>query len=175
MCTVKGTKMSHHLEILERNLQKNDYVHFLNRIEAPLKKFSEEIIQTGPIDILHLNTIYSELLGLGEGSTPQSDDVFLGVITVISILDLKTKEKFVNLAVMKYEDFTTKKSSIMIRRFLRGNYPVEVQKIIESLNGKDRIDEFESEIRKVKSIGASSGFFFLVGLLWQLQYYEKLI
>lgn len=167
--------MSHHIEILERNLQNNEYEQFLKRVETPLKNFSQEIIQTGSINIMHLNAIYSELLGVGEGSTPQSDDVFLGVITVISILDPKTKQKFVNLAVMKYEDFTTKKSSILIRKFLRGNYPVEVQKIIEFLNVKDRIDEFEREIRKVKSIGASSGIFFLVGLLWQLQYYEKLI
>ena len=167
--------MSHHIEILERNLQNNEYEQFLKRVETPLNNFSQDIIQNVSINIMHLNAIYSELLGVGEGSTPQSDDVFLGVITVISILDPKTKQKFVNLAVMKYEDFTTKKSSILIRKFLRGNYPVEVQKIIEFLNVKDRIDEFEREIRKVKSIGASSGIFFLVGLLWQLQYYEKLI
>ncbi|MHA1946801.1 MAG: oxamate carbamoyltransferase subunit AllH family protein [Candidatus Hodarchaeales archaeon] len=167
--------MSHHLEILERNLHKNDYVHFLNRIEAPLNKFSEEIIQTGPMNILHLNTIYSELLGLGEGSTPQSDDVFLGVITVISILDPKTKQKFVNLAVMKYEDFTTKKSSILIRKFLHGNFPKEVQNLMRLLKRQDQMNKFETELRKIKVIGASSGLFFLVGLLWQLQYYEKLI
>jgi hypothetical protein len=167
--------MSHHLEILERNLQKDEYIQFLKRISTPLKKFSEEIIQTRPINIVHLNTIYSELLGVGEGSTPQSDDVFLGVITVISILDPKTKEKFINLAVMKYEDFTTKKSSILIRKYLRGNFPEEVQKIIKYLNVKDRIEEFEGEVRKIKSIGASSGIFFLLGLFWQLQYYENLI
>ncbi|MCK5343677.1 MAG: hypothetical protein KAR20_09745, partial [Candidatus Heimdallarchaeota archaeon] len=68
-----------------------------------------------------------------------------------------------------------KKSSILIRKFLRGNFPVEVQKLINLMDVKNQADKFEWELRKVKMIGASSGLFFLVGVLWQIQYYEKLI
>ena len=165
---------NNHVKILKKYLQENEYTSFLTRIKIPLERFLEEIIQSETLNISNLQKIYSELLGIGEGSTPQSDDIFLGVIAAISVLDPKTRHKLVNLAVIKYEDFTTKKSSILIRKFLRGNFPKEVKKIIKNLEVKDRIDEFENEVRKIKSIGESSGNYFLVGLLHQFQYYEKL-
>ena len=165
--------MSPYLDVLEKNLQRESYVQILKRIEIPLKKFSEEILLSSSLNFSNISTIYSELLGVGQGSTPQSDDIFLGVITTISIMDPKIKEKLVRLAVMKYEDFTTKKSSILIRKFLRGNFPEEIQKLVNLLRAKNRIDEFTDELRRVKAIGASSGLFFLVGLLWQLKYYEN--
>ena len=167
--------MTLQIEILKRNLQKNKYEQFLKRLETPLKNFSEEILQTEALNISKINNIYSKLLGIGQGSTPQSDDIFLGVITVMSIMDPKIKVKLINLATMRYESFTTKKSSILIRKFLRGNFPVEVQKLINLMDVKNQADKFEWELRKVKMIGASSGLFFLVGVLWQIQYYEKLI
>ena len=167
--------MSYHREILQRNLQKDKYKQFLDSLETPLRQFQEEILQSKILNIKKVNTIYSELLGNGHGSTPQSDDIFLGVITVMSIMDPKIKVKLINLATMRYESFTTKKSSILIRKFLRGNFPVEVQKLINLMDVKNQADKFEWELRKVKMIGASSGLFFLVGVLWQIQYYEKLI
>ena len=165
--------MSLHLEILKGNLQKNRYEQLLDRLETPLKKFQEEILQSGVLKTLKVKTIYSELLGIGQGSTPQSDDIFLGVITVMRIMKPEIREKLLHLATMRYETFTTKKSSILIRKFLHGNFPREVKKLINLLEVKNQIDRFESELRKVKMIGASSGMYFLVGLLWQLQYYEK--
>lgn len=168
--------MTLQIEILKRNLQKSKYEQFLKRLETPLKKFSEEILQTEALNISKINNIYSKLLGIGQGSTPQSDDIFLGVITVMSIMDPKIKPKLINLATMRYESFTTKKSSVLIRKFLRGNFPVEVQKfnnLMDVKNQTDQIGKFERELRKVKMIGASSGLFFLVGVLWQIQYSEK--
>ena len=94
---------------------------------------------------------------------------------MMSIMEPEIKEKLLQLATMRYESFTTKKSSILIRKFLRGNFPPEVQKLITLFEVKNQTDKFESELRKVKMIGASSGMYFLVGLLWQLQYYEKQI
>ncbi len=166
--------MTHYLEILEKNLQKNKYEEFLKRVETPFKKFSKEIYQSELLNFSHITTIYSEFLGVGQGSTPQSDDIFLGVITAISIMNPEIKKKLAHLAVMKYENFTTEKSSILIRKFLRGNFPEEVQELINLMKVKNRIGEFEREIRRIKAIGASSGLFFLVGLLWQIKYYEKL-
>jgi len=162
-----------HLDILKKNLQKNHYKQLLDRLETPLKRFQEETRQSGVLNTLKVNTIYSELLGIGQGSTPQSDDIFLGVITVMRIMKPEIREKLLHLATMRYETFTTKKSSILIRKFLHGNFPREVKKLINLLEVKNQIDRFESELRKVKMIGASSGMYFLVGLLWQLQYYEK--
>jgi len=166
--------MSYYLDILKRNLQKNKYKQLLDRLETPLKQFQKEILHYEVLNIAKMNTIYSELLGLGQGSTPQSDDVFLGIIATMSIMDPEIKTKLSDLATMRYETFTTKKSSILIRKFLRGNFPQEVQKLIKLLEEKNQTDKFESELRKVKTIGASSGMFFLVGVLWQIQYYEKL-
>ena len=165
--------MSHHLKILQRNLQKNQYEGLLDRLETPLKKFQKEILQSEVSNTSEINAIYSELLGVGQGSTPQSDDIFLGVITMMSIIKPEIKEKFLQLATIRYETFTTKKSSILIRKFLRGNFPPEVQKLITLIGVRNQTDKFESELRKVKMIGASSGMFFLVGLLWQIQYYEN--
>ena len=167
--------MSHHLKILQRNLQKIEYEGLLDRLETLLKKFQEEILQSEVSNTSEINAIYSELLGVGQGSTPQSDDIFLGVITMMSIIEPEIKEQFLQLATIRYENFTTKKSSILIRKFLRGNFPPEVQKLITLFEVKNQTDKFESELRKVKMIGASSGMYFLVGLLWQLQYYEKQI
>jgi hypothetical protein len=166
--------MSHHQSIIERNLQKNKYEQFLERIETPLVQFQEEIHQSGILNIENMNTILSDLLGVGKGSTPQSDDVFLGVLTVMTIIEPNISIKFLHLATIRFETFTTKKSSIMIRKFLHGNFPKEVLKLVNLLKVKNQIDKFEFELRKVKTIGASSGMFFLVGLLWQIQYYENL-
>jgi hypothetical protein len=165
--------MSYNLKILQRNLQKVEYEELLDRLESPLKKFQEQILQSEISNTSEINAIYSELLGVGQGSTPQSDDVFLGVITMMSIMEPDMKNRFLQLATMRYETFTTKKSSILIRKFLRGNFPNEVQKLITLLEVKNQTDKFESELRKVKMIGASSGMYFLVGMLWQIQYYEK--
>ncbi|MHA1444549.1 MAG: oxamate carbamoyltransferase subunit AllH family protein [Candidatus Hodarchaeales archaeon] len=165
--------MSHHLKILQRNLQKIEYEGLLDRLETPLKKFQKEILQSEVSNTSEINAIYSELLGVGQGSTPQSDDIFLGVITMMSIIKPEIKEKFLQLATIRYENFTTKKSCILIRKFLRGNFPVEVQKLITLFKVKNQQDKFERELRKVKMVGASSGMYFLVGLLWQIQYYEK--
>ena len=88
-------------------------------------------------------------------------------------MEPEIKEQFLQLATIRYETFTTKKSSILIRKFLRGNFPPEVQTLITLIGVKNQTGKFESELRKVKMIGASSGMFFLVGLLWQIQYYEN--
>ncbi|MHA2277616.1 MAG: oxamate carbamoyltransferase subunit AllH family protein [Candidatus Kariarchaeaceae archaeon] len=163
-----------HRGIIERNIQKNKYEQLLERLDVPLKRFQEEIHQPGILNAKKMNTIFSDFLGIGKGSTPQSDDVFLGVLTVMSIIEPNIAVNYSYLATMKYETFTTKKSSILIRKFLLGNFPREVQKLIRLLKRKDQMDKFESEIRKIKVIGASSGLFFLVGLLWQFRYYEKI-
>ena len=57
--------MSHHLKILQRNLQKIEYEGLLDRLETLLKKFQEEILQSEVSNTSEINAIYSELLGVG--------------------------------------------------------------------------------------------------------------
>ena len=166
--------MNYYLETLKKNLDKENYQPFLKRLEIPLKDFSDQIFLSEVLNTSSINSVYSKLLGIGQGSTPQSDDVFLGVITAMSIMNPEVEQKLFHLAALRYETFTTKKSSILIRKILRGNFPQEILRLIQLMRSNTQTIELENEIRKVKEIGASSGIYFLVGLFWQLRYCENL-
>ena len=96
-------------------------------------------------------------------------------VLVDRILELELGERAVGL-----------KNVTINEPFFQGHFPIDPIMpgvlILESMAQVGGLlayltdqDKFEGELQKVKTIGASSGMFFLVGLLWQIQYYEKLI
>ena len=165
--------MDYSIDILRMSLLYEEYESFLKRIEMPLIQIIDEIFQKRPLNSSMLNDMYSKVLGIGQGSTPQSDDVFLGVMTALSVMNPELVDKLLNLALYRYESFTTKKSANLIRKVLRGNFPIEIQGLVDILKVKSQNNVFQREVLKIKRIGASSGIYFLVGILWQLENYEK--
>ncbi|MHA1994388.1 MAG: oxamate carbamoyltransferase subunit AllH family protein [Candidatus Hodarchaeales archaeon] len=169
--------MSQLTHILNVELSLKNYQWLLTRLEPMLLKFQREINDfIGNFNTLVTSTV-PNLLGIGEGSTPQADDLFLGMITTIICKEPSSSEFLGGLSTIKYENFTTQKSASLIRRFLRENYPKELKTFIGLLKVKSlsssNIRKFQLEIQKIKKIGASSGYFFLVGVLWQLNFYEN--
>ncbi|MHA2238380.1 MAG: oxamate carbamoyltransferase subunit AllH family protein [Candidatus Hodarchaeales archaeon] len=165
------------IKVLEEGLNSSDYQWLLERINQPLESF-QSLLRTDRIQNASMfDQPIKKILGIGAGSTPQSDDIFLGKIATMNLLEPDLELKLLILASYRFEEVTTKESSILIRRFLRKNNPDEILQFLEALK-KNISDLFnkknlKNEIQKVKSIGASSGTFFLVGVLWQLRYYEN--
>ena len=162
--------------MLSSEINTEEYQWLLTRIETVLHKFQRELRDFSLSDEITKSSI-PHLLGIGEGSTPQSDDIFLGIILAIKCKEPSVAKFLDSHSTIKYESYTTKKSASLIRSFLRGNYPEELKKFIELLMIEtitpSQTRRFRLEIQKIKRIGASSGYSFLVGVLWQLRYYEN--
>jgi len=169
--------MSIFSQIISEELALETHQWLLMRIEPKLVKFQQEIKDCYTNYQIIVSSTIPNLLGIGEGSTPESDDLFLGVIATIICKNPSFSEFFNRLTTMKFEDYTTRRSSLLIRRFLRENYPKEIRSFIALLKSESYSSSYLSklklEIQKIKRIGASSGYFFLVGVHWQLEYYEK--
>ena len=169
--------MSDYTNILSAELAKEKYKRLLTRIEPFLLMFQTEIHNSNDKSRGITTSTIPNLLGIGEGSTPQSDDLYLGIVATIKCKEPSLSEVLQNLSLIKYESYTTRKSSSLIRSFLRYNFPDEIKPIIELLKidfpSTAHIMKFKLEIQKIKLIGASSGYYFLVGVLWQLEYYEN--
>ncbi len=119
----------------------------------------------------------SNILGYGLGSTPESDDILLGILCTIYSINSDVQKEFEVLAQIPFERFTSQKSAQLFRRFLQRNFPRELQPLLKLLREQSpestTISRFEQEARKIRTIGASSGHYFLLGVLWELQFYEK--
>lgn len=119
----------------------------------------------------------SHILGYGLGSTPESDDIFLGVLIALYCMNPTLKKEFEFLSVLPFERYTTAKSAQLIRRILKQHFPPEIIPFIEllknSFRGNHRKSSFEQEIRKIRALGASSGYYFLIGVLWELKFLSK--
>ncbi|WP_455143607.1 oxamate carbamoyltransferase subunit AllH family protein [Candidatus Hodarchaeum mangrovi] len=110
------------------------------------------------------------ILGEGKGSTPESDDIIIGILCCFQIF--KPEYDFSFLSSFPFEKFTTSKSSILLRSILRKRYPKELQKFLDLLN-KSSLSSiqrraFSSEIQKIAQIGATSGVNFLHGIFWEM-------
>ncbi len=169
--------MNEVVKILEEILQGTNYHQIFGKINQFLERFQSLIRE----DKFQYDTIFDHslrnFLGIGGGSTPESDDIFLGIITTMNLFEPELGEKLLLMSSYRYEDVTTKESSILIRRFLRKNYPREIKPFL-SLMMKNKNErkwkrKFNTIISEVNSIGASSGTSFLQGVLWQLHYYEN--
>ena len=169
--------MIEQIQGLVKILSNNEYSWILKHLEKDLVKFQDTIRQDQLWDHLIIHSIFKNLLGIGEGSTPQSDDVFLGIIATMNSKEQVFHKKFLRLATFPFDKVTSRKSSTLIRSFLRKNYPKELYAFIELLNQKElsssQLLKYNREIQRIKLLGASSGIFFLVGVLWQLNYYQN--
>ncbi|MHA2367053.1 MAG: oxamate carbamoyltransferase subunit AllH family protein [Candidatus Hodarchaeales archaeon] len=133
------------------------------------------------ISIVSIKRLYKPLikvLGIGEGSTPISDDFLIGIFFTINLTDPSLAIQIELLSQFPFQRYTTSKSAQLIRRFLRKNYPKEVTAIMDlfkdPLNSNSSVLKLETEINRVKLIGASSGYYFLLGALWELKYTSNL-
>ncbi|MHA2173456.1 MAG: oxamate carbamoyltransferase subunit AllH family protein [Candidatus Hodarchaeales archaeon] len=165
------------IKVLEESLNSADYQWLLERINQPLESF-QSLLRSDQIQNASIfDQPIRKILGIGAGSTPQSDDIFLGKIATMNLLEPDLESKLLILASYRFEEVTTKKSSILIRRFLRKNNPDEILQFLEVLNKNIpdlvREKDLKNEIQKIIVIGASSGSFFLVGVLWQLRYCQS--
>jgi len=153
----------------------DDY-DIVERITPFLLNFRAKLSTSKRLDLNDARSDLINILGYGKGSTPQSDDFFLGVLSTICSLERDNpnfQRNFLILSNFSYEKFTTAESSTLIRKILMSNYPDEVKNYIELLN--DPLDTlvqltlFNNEIRKIMMIGVSSGKYFLLGSLWEIQ------
>jgi hypothetical protein len=148
----------------------------MNEIESHLREFHKNFTSLIRLSVSQIITNLSHILGYGLGSTPESDDIFLGVIAAIHCLNSDRNKEFELLSKMPFERFTTAKSARMCRLFLNHNFPAELSIFLEllksPLNDNKSRDRFEQEVRKISKIGSSSGFYFLQGVLWELKKLE---
>ncbi|MFX1508651.1 MAG: DUF2877 domain-containing protein [Promethearchaeota archaeon] len=146
-------------------------VNLLQRIEGPLREFQRDFFNLREKRIVERNL--SLILGYGLGSTPESDDIFMGTLVAKFCLNKNIDENCKYLSMFPFERFTTHKSAQLIRKILTKNFPSEIIPLIELLkiqkNDNQTIHQFELEARKIRTLGASSGYYFLLGVLWELK------
>ncbi len=123
----------------------------------------------------------SNILGTGKGSTPLSDDFFLGFLSTIYRLEKANSIFQSNIMILSkypFEKHTTAKSSTLLRKILISNFPNEIKGYIalltDALDTPVQLSAFKNEIRNIMMIGASSGKFFLLGSLWEIQLQEEI-
>ncbi|MFX0171451.1 MAG: DUF2877 domain-containing protein [Candidatus Hodarchaeota archaeon] len=170
----------------------NTYIQFLRELLCPIKgislnttekaiiaKISPKLLEFRknftiltkiPVSVI-LDDL-SKVLGYGEGSTPLSDDVFLGMVATIYSLESDVEKEFEILSKIPFERFTTSKSSQLCRDFVKRNFPHEIESYLKLIrsdlsNSSTRV-HFKQEINKICNIGGSSGKFFLFGSFWEL-------
>lgn len=147
------------------------------KIESSLMEFRKSLTNLRGNSINEIMRNLSLILGVGLGSTPESDDIFLGILAAIYCFQMDIRQKFEFLSHFPFERFTTLKSAQLCRRFLKKNFPSEIVPFLNLLKDPLQNDQskflFEQEIRKIKTIGTSSGYYFLLGVLWELKRNEK--
>lgn len=145
-----------------------------SKIENHLREFCENFSNLRDKTISEIMRILSHILGYGLGSTPESDDIFLGILATIYCLNSHVSKEFEFLSQFPFERFTTQKSAQLCRKFLNQNFPFELLPFLELLKARLKDDQtkfrFEQEIRKIRTIGTSSGEYFLLGVLWKLEF-----
>ncbi|MFX1248576.1 MAG: DUF2877 domain-containing protein [Promethearchaeota archaeon] len=148
--------------------------NILSEIEDHLREFRMNLTHLKDKPVSYIMGNLSHILGYGLGSTPQSDDIFLGILAAIYCLNNHVQSEFEFLSKLPFERFTTSESAQLCRNFLHQNFPSEIIPFLELL--KDPLNDnyakfrFEEEIHKINSIGTSSGYYFLLGVLWELEY-----
>lgn len=147
------------------------------KIENSLIEFRADFSNLKEKSVCEIMSNLSTILGYGLGSTPESDDIFLGILAAIYCFRPDLHEEFEFLSNFTFERYTTSKSAKLFRKFLKKNFPLEIIPFLNLLRVplKDNQTKFrfEQEICKIRAIGTSSGINFLFGVLWEIQYYEK--
>ncbi len=167
--SLKELKDPHSTFSIRRNI--------FNEIEDSLIEFREIFTRLTVEPNSEIMRNLSQILGYGLGSTPESDDILLGILATIYCINSDISNEFDVLSQFPFERFTSRKSAQLFRKFLHHNFPRELQPFLKIFREQSpestAISRFEQEARKIRTIGASSGHYFLLGVLWELEYYEK--
>jgi hypothetical protein len=170
------TDCSYKTLIQSQTFQQNR-VNLLQKIEGPLREFQKDFFSLIEKKIAEIERNLSQILGYGLGSTPESDDIFIGTLVANLCLNENIDDHCKYLSMFPFERFTTPKSAQLIRNILTRNFPPELIPFIELLKIRKEdyqlIHQFELEVRKIRTLGASSGYYFLLGVLLELENYQK--
>jgi len=146
----------------------------LSSLGGKFLDFRDKLNDISVVSIKRLSEPLIQVLGIGQGSTPISDDFLLGIFFTINITDPSLANQIGQLSQFPFQRYTSTKSAQLIRRFLRRNYPKEVTPLMDilkgPLNSNSSVLKLKTEVNRVRLIGASSGYYFLLGILWELKY-----
>lgn len=114
-----------------------------------------------------------ELIGRGSGSTPAGDDVLLGMLAALTAQAASAHQSEVNLAALRAglhsKDLfkqTTRPAAQMLNAALQGSFPEPICALVTNLKRERPLDcELQHSVDQVLSLGASSGWCFLMGFI----------
>ncbi len=109
------------------------------------------------------------LVGAGRGLTPAGDDLMVGFLSVLHLIDSRLLETSTDFMLSDFADRTTFVSSLALRAALKGSFSQQVVNFYEKLDtGTER--KLFSALRLLESVGSSSGLDILAGIYlgWSL-------
>jgi hypothetical protein len=161
------------LNVNNRNLLRQLNI-IIEKIEPNLRNFRESLKKLSENSFADLEPDLIQILGIGEGSTPISDDIIMGILSAIYTTDPSILDKYGLLSKFPFQRYTTNKSAQLIRKVLLQDLPNDILTFLNllktPLESKKSNVQFKREIKKIKTIGASSGYHFLFGILWELKF-----
>jgi len=125
--------------------------------------------------------ILVELVGRGSGSTPAGDDVLLGMLAALSALSTSSHQSRLELATLRGElhsvdlfKKTTLSSAQMLNAAMSGSFPAPLCALVTDLKRLDIEDcELQQSIDRVLGLGATSGWFFLIGFMAAIRGFQN--
>ena len=125
--------------------------------------------------------ILVELVGRGSGSTPAGDDVLLGMLAALSALSTSSHQSRLELAALQGElhsvdlfKKTTLSSAQMLNAAMSGSFPAPLCALVTDLKRPDIEDcELQQSIDRVLGLGATSGWFFLIGFMTAIRGFQN--
>jgi len=114
-----------------------------------------------------------EFIGRGSGSTPAGDDVVLGALAALTAQSTSSHQAQLKLAALRAElhtknlfKQTTRASAQMLNAALQGSFPEPICAVVTNLKREHPLGcELQHSVDQVLSLGATSGWFFLVGFM----------
>ena len=123
----------------------------LNNLAIKFFEFRSKLNNFSMISLHSISNLLIQILGVGKGSTPLSDDFLLAILFTIYHTDPFLVDQYELLAQFPFQKYTTSKSAQLIRRFLRKNFPKEVRNLFNlfktPLNSASTVLKLETEIK----------------------------
>ena len=117
-------------------------------------------------DTFQIYDLY-RLIGAGQGLTPSGDDFICGYMAALFFLGSNDKKVLLTNTIMQHIDKTTLISQEYLKYAIEGKfneYVKDLELILSKINTGDYLDDLYEIIKKIASIGHSSGTDFLAGL-----------
>ncbi|MHA1969377.1 MAG: oxamate carbamoyltransferase subunit AllH family protein [Candidatus Hodarchaeales archaeon] len=90
----------------------------LGSLGPKILEFRNKLSEVNVISINSLSESLTQILGVGEGSTPISDDFLIGIFFTINYTDPSLADQIELLTQFPFQRYTTSKSAQLIRKFL---------------------------------------------------------